>query len=406
MVAVNVFKAVPGMVLAQDVKNRDGRHLMDAGTLLQDKEIRILRMWGILEIHVKEGPEAADLADETSGEILSYLNRRFRDSSLSEPVVRVVYDLCAEFFEAHPGIFAAARAQLQDTMARKKEKPVPGVSACPEELLTDTVKLPALPQIYSEINAAVNDPRCSGKEIAEIVSKDTGLSATLLKIVNSAYYGFSEKVDSLSYAAMALGTQQICALALGITVVNYFKGLPGKKLDMKAFWQHSLGCAIMAKNLATHVDGVDGERVFIGGLLHDMGRLIYLSQFPDAAGAAMIQAARLNLPLNRVEPQYFKLSHSEFGSRLADLWNLSDKISALIRNHHGDSGGDIDREAAVVYVANWIISALGIGYSGETALVKFNLKTWNSLEISPAALAPVIRQTNRQLREAIRFFYE
>ncbi len=421
---VNVFTAKPGMVLARSVKNKDGRHLMDAGTHLGENEIRILKMWGILEIMVQPGSgdaadtvgvpvgqpagnSAGDKIDESGGKVNAFLAKWFRQNSLKDPVVREVIPLVKVWFESDPGAFETLLGRLKASKVKQtKQRVVEGEDPDPSRLLADNVKLPALPQIYSEINAAVKNPKCSGKDIADIVSKDTGLSATLLKIVNSAYYGFPEKIDSLAYAGMALGTRQICSLAMGITVINYFKGMPGTVLDMEAFWRHSVGCGIMARNLATHIQGVNGERVFIGGLLHDMGRLVFLNHFPETSGRAMAQACKLSLSLHQVEHRYFQMDHADFGSQLAEAWNFSPKISALIRDHHMAFKEPPDKEVAIVYFANWMASALGIGFSGEVILPKLNKKAWDAMEISPSALVPVIRQMDRQITEAVRFFYE
>ena len=408
MQMVNVFKTVPGMVLAESVKNKDGRRLMEEGTVLTEKEIRILRMWGVLEVAVLSGgPGAGDAQPEgPNRDVAAFMASWFSSNRLEKEVVKTLYEICGEWFESDLDAFSRLRLRLGAFSARKTETIPPDISVSPEALFGDSVKLPALPRIYSEISAAANDPKCSGKEIAEIVSKDTALSATLLKIVNSAFYGVVEKVDSLHYAAMALGTHQICFLAMGVSVVNYFRGLPENILDMAAFWHHSLGCGIAARNLAVHVSGVDQDRVFIGGLLHDMGRLIFCSYFPDAAGAALSKAAKLKLPLGKTEPMFFGISHAEFGSRLAEHWSFSPEITALIRNHHADAGLEMDRESAVVYLANWLTSALGIGFSGELILPRLKADAWEVLGISPSALVPVVRQTERQLKEAIRFFYE
>ncbi len=406
MQTVNVFKAIPGMILVREVETRDGRHLMAVGTVLSEKEIRILRMWGILEVDVEPAePKREKGADSgPSSDVTAFMARWFSDNNLAKPHVRQIHDLCGEWFTSNPEVFSTHRARLAAFSARKKD-PIPeNLSAAPQILVSDTLTLPTLPNIYTEITAAVNDPKCSGKDIAEIVSKDTSLSATLLKIVNSAFYGICEKVDSLHYAAMALGTRQISDLAMGITVMNYFKGMPQNILDMEAFWLHSLGCAFIARNLAVHLSGINGERLFIGGLLHDIGRLVFFSHFPEAAAAALSKAAKLKLSLDKTEPLFFQLTHAEFGSRLAEHWQFSPEITALIEHHHASDGQDLGKEEAVVYFANWLTTALGIGFSGELILPRLKTGAWECMKISVSALEPVIRQTDRQLKEAVRFF--
>jgi len=273
-------------------------------------------------------------------------------------------------------------------------------------LLNDRLKLPALPTIFSEINEAIQNPRCSGKDIADIVSKDPSLSATLLKIVNSAYFGFSEKVESLKFAAMALGTRQVGSLALGITVVNYFKGISDKRINMQSFWRHSIACAITAKTLAAHVNEVVSERVFIGGLLHDIGRLVLLTAFPDEYNLVLSKSQVPGLFLYQVEPIHFGYTHARFGGMLAETWNFSDGISQLILHHHDDFTSIPPLEIAVVYFSNWLVSAVGIGFSGENELPSLNMKAWKALMIPKSLLESIIKQVDRQVVETVKFFNE
>lgn len=405
---VNVFEAEPGVILARDVKNKDGRLLMKVGTLLSEKELRILQMWGILEVHVISG--AAEKGCEPNvalTEIDGFLEKWFRNNDMDDPVVLAIRDLSRTWFEEHPDIFTdlVARTIAAESEDGLAEPDVQAPPADPARLLGDEVKLPSLPKIYLEIEAAVEDPRFSSREIAEIVSKDTALSATLLKLVNSAYYGFRQEISSLAQAAVTLGSRQICSLALGVTVINYFKALPGNAPDMEAFWRHSLGCASLAANLATHIPDADRERMFTGGLLHDIGRLVFFSYFPEACSAALARAGHQGKELVQVEPEFFKMNHARFGSLLADAWNFPGQISDLIRNHHREFTTQPETETAIVYFSNWMISALGIGFTGDAALPRLNFHAWKAMGIPPAALVPALRQTDRQITEAIRFFY-
>lgn len=413
---VNVFSASPGMILVRDVVNRDGRRLFDRGTALTQKQIRILKMWGIHEIMVAPHSPPADpgtAAPGTAGggnsaEVARFLERHFQDNDLSDPVVREVIQQCRRRFEADGELFAGSLEEHKD-----RDKPVrPGnKTAGPPEsidldaLLKTDLKLPSLPTIFFEISSASKNPRFSGKDIADIVSKDPSLSATLLRIINSAFYGFQEPVESLAYAAMALGSRQVCSLALGVTVINYFKGMPSGIINMESFWRHSLACGITAQALASHVSDVDGDRLFIGGLLHDIGKLVFYSAFPQTSVTAFAQAGRLGLMLYQVEPKYFGMTHARFGAKLAEKWKFSPEIAALIHFHHDNFRETPSKEAAVVHFSNWLVNALTIGSAGDTALPRLNTRAWDTLEVSPGVLAHVVRQVDRQTREAIRFFY-
>lgn len=408
MKKINVDKIKPGLVLEKSVVNRDGRRLLGKGTRLTQKEIRVLKMWGIPEVVIslpkktktQQGPEVSAAEKKAKRFLLAW----FKKNDLKNPVIRAVYEICLNRILA---------GNFDQTFVFKSEKKPNRIKADQiksateiDQLLNQDLKLPALPTIFSEISEAIQDPKCSGKDIADIVSKDPSLSATLLKIVNSAYYGLAEKVESLHYAAMALGTNQVSSLAMGITMVNHFRGIENPSANMESFWRHSMGCAIAARTLASQVKGVVPERVFIGAMLHDIGWLIFLHTCPKECNLAFQKARMLGLNLYQVEQKYFGMNHAEFGGRLAEQWNLSDHLIGLIKHHHDQFKSSPPVEVALVYVVNWLVDAIGIGFSGEKMMPKLNMRAWNVLGIPESALGLVVKQIDRQIAETIKFFYE
>ena len=410
MKRISVDKIHPGMTLAKDVLNRDGRRLLPGNCRLTPKEIRILKMWGISEILVTDEdtafssePQSPPVRNQDAAE--KHMAAWFEQNDLNNPVIRVIYDICMERFLngrfEPPNIFGDTARPAPGSDGSKSQS-----AAQVKQLLTTDLKLPSLPTIFSEINEAVKNPKCSGKDIADIVSKDPSLSARLLKIVNSAYYGLSEKVESLNYAAMALGTRQVSSLALGITVVNYFKGITNPKINMEAFWHHSVASGIAAKTLAARMSGVVSDRVFIGGLLHDIGWLVFLNTIPDECNLVFQKAKLLGLNVFQIEKKFFGMTHADFGSELATAWNFSEPITALIRHHHDPFKKKPPKEIALVHFANWFIDAIGIGFSGDRTIPRLNMNAWNALEIPDSVLAPTVKQIDRQMLETIKFFYE
>lgn len=403
------------MVLAGDVHNRDGRLLFSKGRCLADKDLKILKMWGITEAAVSLAPAEENAVhlpvdDSVLKKISDHLSARFNRNDLSHPATATVLTLCtrrlADRYQKDPD---TTEKMLRSFPAKETGPPVPETITPVknlERLFRENIELPALPTIFNEINEAVNNPSCSGKDIADIVSKDTSLSAKLLKIINSAYYGIKQKVESLSYAAVALGTSQISSLALGITVVNYFKGIPNQCISMKMFWEHSISCAIAAKTLSAYVRDANLERVFIGGLLHDIGRLILLKYYPEQSAWLMAVSRKKSRSMVEAEPMVFSLSHAELGGLIVRSWNFSDQIAGLIQNHHGPFTGENVKEVALIHFSDWLVHALEIGSSGEQYVPKLDPAAWDTLGISKNVLEQTIQQIDRQVSETIRFFYE
>ena len=409
MKKLNVYKVKPGMILEEDVVSSQGRRLFSKNLKLTQKEIRTLKMWGISEVIIQTVVQKKDQIKpenkrNDTKKSKEFMNKWFQKNDIENPVVEAVYHICIDRFEKNqfemPSLFE--KESKKEQLSEETPKVVENI----HQLLEDDIKLPSLPTIFSEINEAIKNPKCSGKDIADIVSKDTSLSATLLKIVNSAYYGLSEKVESLHYAAMALGTQQVSSLALGITVIKYFKGISDKRVNMQSFWNHSIASAIASKTFALHVKGADSDRVFIGGLLHDIGRLIFLNYYPDICNSLVKKAKILDLFYYQLEPKYFGMTHGKFGGLLAKNWNFSDKISQLIHHHHTQFKKVPPKEVGLVYISNWLVTAIGIGSSGENGLHQLNINAWKSLNISESVIEPVVKQIDRQIVEAVKFFYE
>ena len=112
----------------------------------------------------------------------------------------------------------------------------------PEDVVGMAGEMATLPVIFVRINEAVENPNSSFSEIAQIISGDSALSARLLKIVNSAFYGFSNKIETISHAITIIGTAQLRDLVLATAVIEKFQGLPSKNINMKSFWLHSISC--------------------------------------------------------------------------------------------------------------------------------------------------------------------
>ena len=130
-----------------------------------------------------------------------------------------------------------------------------------------TLEIPSLPMIFTRIDEAVNNPRSSLADIGRIISEDSSLTARLLKIVNSAFYSFPSKIETISRAVTVVGTQQLRDLALATSVMKLFQGIPPDLINMEAFWKHSIACGVAARVLAAHKREANIERFFVAGIL-------------------------------------------------------------------------------------------------------------------------------------------
>lgn len=277
----------------------------------------------------------------------------------------------------------------------------------PEDLLKGLVQVSSLPVIYSKINEAVSDPRSSMKDISTIISDDPGLTSRLLQMVNSAFYSFPSKIETVSRALFIVGTQQVRDLALATSVMNLFKGIPEDLVSMESFWRHSVACGIAAKILATYRRcEMNVERFFAAGIIHDIGRLIIYKKIPEKAREMILRSKSDGKLLTTVEKESMGYDHSELGRVLVGFWNLPPSLEEVVAYHHAPR--DARRypvETAVVHIADIIAHAMQLGSSGEHYIPRVDEKAWEIIGIPTSVLSPTIDQLEREVNDVVQSLF-
>lgn len=233
-----------------------------------------------------------------------------------------------------------------------------------EQVVDRVSGLVCLPEVAIRVNEMVNDGQSSAADIGNIVSRDPGLTAKLLKIANSAIYGFSSQVDSVTRAVTIIGTRGLRDLTLGIAAIRSFEGIPNELVSMANFWNHSVACALAARSLGNACDRTTGDGLFAAGLLHDIGHLVLFHHVPDLSRQALsLVLDGIDSPeLHAVEDQLLGFDHAAVGYALARRWHLPDMICECIGFHHEiERAQQYRRETAVVHIANSIAVAAEIG---------------------------------------------
>ncbi len=231
------------------------------------------------------------------------------------------------------------------------------MTVTPKSLINDSGTVPSLPLIYEEITNTINDPNSSTNSIGDVISKDSGLTARLLRIANSALYNFPSTIDTISQAVIVIGIQQLRDLALGTSVVELFEGIADDLVNMDSFWRHSIACGIAARILATYRREANVERYFVAGVLHDIGRLIIYLKLSEEAREALVRCKGSGELLYKVEKEILGFDHAEVGGgpagiletshdtdRIGDLSSSTDAIDALPCGIVRDSCGRFDRQ--------------------------------------------------------------
>lgn len=405
MTKLRVDDLKTGMVLSCDLKTDDGRLLLPCGVELEEKHLQLLHRLGFDEVEVEAAQ--AELDEETLLEIEDYVRDYFLYSDPDHPAVmelfRIALDRTAVKVAGGWSLPSVEdrRAQSVEHMEDLFLKDMGG----PADISKSETELESFPDIYFRIREVLDSPNVSADRLATVVSTDVGLSAKLLKLVNSPFYGFPSSIDSISRAIALVGGKELSTLALGISTINYFKDIPPELINMEMFWRHSISCGIFAKLIASEQTGVQPERLFIAGLLHDVGRLIMFKKLPYASREAMLFARENCIPLCEAEQSVIGYGHTDVSNELLQAWKFPENLSLAINHHHDPMSQPNPLEPAIVSLADIMANAVGISDGGMYVIPGFDSEAWELLGISPAFLRGALGQHDEQIELILSAFF-
>lgn len=269
-----------------------------------------------------------------------------------------------------------------------------------EDLIQDIPNLASLPEVVMRAVDLVNDPRTCASDIGQVIAEDPALSGRLLKLVNSPFYGFPSRIDTISRAVTVIGTLELLDLIIGASVIKAFVGLPPALVNMDQFWSHSLYTALITRGLAIRHRAPQPERYFLAGLLHDIGSLaLYLSR-PEQARQALVFASDEGVPLNEAEHISLGFSHADVGAALMQAWKLPPALYEPVRFHHRPTAAEnFQLETALVHLADVIASATMDNALESDQIPPLDGKAWELTGLSVDVVEPVLADADRELTE-------
>lgn len=246
----------------------------------------------------------------------------------------------------------------------------------------------SLPEIALRVNELLSSSEPSFSELEELILHDPSLTATLLKIVNSAYFGFPTQIDTVSRALSIIGLRELRNLVIVISVTTRFKGIPAELVDMDVFWYHSITRGVLARILAQRLKHPDQERFFIAGLLSRIGKLIFFSQYPAESTEILYLKDDGDDAMTRAEEQIFGFNYAELGAELLRQWQLPPTIWEIIVNHLGPLNVKGSKEDACILniaasIANSIEPCAKYDLDLDQPDPRFNASVLNYLNVSP-----------------------
>ena len=276
-----------------------------------------------------------------------------------------------------------------------------------KKLILNVTSIPTLPEVVIRVNSLLSDPNTRAMDIAHIISEDPSLTITLLKVVNSPFYGLPRKIVQIDHAIAILGFNATHSLLMTTSVLNSFAS---KKKDIEGFsfskfWTHSLGVATASRLLAPYFGlRSQAEDLYVAGLLHDMGRMIIQQNDPDSFQKVIKTVRKENLRIQDAEKAVLGFSHEDVGSLLASRWNLPSKLVTVIASHHNplqmESYREFAKLSSIVHLADILCKMIDLGHSGDEKIPVVRLDSWDLLECRFEILDTVLQQL-RQQRQSI-----
>ena len=266
-------------------------------------------------------------------------------------------------------------------------------------------KIAALPAAYVEITQLLDDPHADFDSIGAAVSHDPAMSAQLLRMVNSSFFGRGRQVHLISHAVGLVGRRQLRQVALSTMVIHMFRMMPESLVDMDSFWRHSLATGLCARGLGKNLV-LSNEQLFTAGLLHDVGSLVILMNRPKEARRILTRCAQGSRLVHEVEREVLGCDHAEVGAALLECWGIGGATaSAVAHHHHPMAAKSNHRVAALVHVADVVVSALQIGsrhglagsghFAGSHAVPASIPASTASVSLAPLLSPPPFLPTSR-----------
>jgi putative nucleotidyltransferase with HDIG domain len=268
-----------------------------------------------------------------------------------------------------------------------------------DEVLRRIHNLPSLPTVVMELLASLGEDDVNIDALALKIAQDQALTAKTLRLANSSFYGMANRVTTIHEAIAILGFRTVRSLATTAALMGTFSGHSRTSFNATPFWLHSIATAVCAKELAKHLD-LNPEHAYIAGLLHDIGRLVLISQFQPHYEATMADRALHDGHLLDAEQAVLGLDHTVVGQTLTQHWKFPEAVQQAVASHHAPSSLDLPPLSVVVIAANVMAHALDLSQDPDDLVPPIPTGLWLQLGLKEKTLRNVLTNAEKQFEGA------
>lgn len=266
------------------------------------------------------------------------------------------------------------------------------------EIVNKIHALPSLPAVVMELLGSIGQNNADMNQLSALVSKDQALSAKALRLANSSFYGMQRKVTTMPQAVSILGLNSLRTLVTAAAVIGRFPAKDQAYFDFQGFWQHSIATAVCARLIAKRTD-INPESAFMAGLLHDIGRLVLVTGFPDQYETAMNYRIEHDCTMLEAEREILSCDHATVGHALAEHWRFPPAIQMAVAGHHAPDQQWSGGLTKLVHVADAMVHALDLSADENDLVPSLSPNAWNSLSLDQDAVLQVLSETELQFNE-------
>jgi HD-like signal output (HDOD) protein len=271
----------------------------------------------------------------------------------------------------------------------------------PAELRRQLARLkmiPTLPEVLERVVVSLEDPNVDFHSVADLIEVDQALTAQILRVANSAFYSSQGSVSQVSQGLVVLGTAVSRSIVLSTSVLDI------RTVELRGFWEHSLGCAVAAGAIAQVTGLGNPEEVTAAGLLHDLGKVLLYKELPQVFDEVVARAARERKSFRDVEQALLGVDHGEMAGWLVEKWRFPPSLAEPIAFHHTPARAKAaPDETAIVHVANTLVRGLGYGSGGDALVPPLDTAAWARLKLTPERLDRILISFETNLDQALNY---
>ena len=268
------------------------------------------------------------------------------------------------------------------------------------EIISKMKTFPSMSGIAAKVLKLLDDPDAGAGQVEQLLKQDPSLTANLLKLTNSAYFGIPSKVGSVRHAIAMLGWKRLSKLVMAACVSAITdRQIPGYDLPPGVLWQHSVAVSVTAEGLMRELKIAESDEIFTAALLHDLGKLI-LGGFVEKDLEEIEKVAARGIPFQMAEQEVLGTDHAEIGALMLESWSFPQSLVAAVRWHHDpDSAPETSAMTDIVHVANVLCLMIGIGIGVEGLHYEPSVSATKRLGIKPTQLELIASQTLEWAKE-------